>query len=355
MTASGALQRVHEAKIDVLVVDDSAVVRGMIAKFAQTDPNVRVVGEAGDGEAALDFLSLHPVDIVLLDIDMPRMDGLTALPEILRLQPNARVVIVSTYTSQHAEMTLRALELGAADCIEKPLAARGPDGTAEFRRELVSKIGALVRPIASLGGEAPQDGASEMLRTPDVIAFGSSTGGPPALMRIFGALRGTIRQPIFITQHMPATFTDLLADQLARASGGVVAPAVDGERIIGHRTYLAPGGAHLTVVRRDGEVFVKLSDAPPENFCRPAVDPMLRSLAHVYGGGVLAFILTGMGADGGAGCKAVANAGGRFVVQDRDSSVVWGMPAAAAKDGLAEAVLPLSEIAPWLRRAARAE
>jgi two-component system chemotaxis response regulator CheB len=342
-----------EAPIEVLVVDDSAVARAMIARFAGADPAIRVVGTATDGESALAFLAQRAVDVVLLDIQMPGMDGLAALPEILRLRPDVRVIVVSSVTPQDAQTTLRALELGACECMEKPQARLGPDSAVEFGRALVLRIKGLAAD-PSIQHLAPKwTRAPLTARPPEAVAIGSSTGGPPALLRILREL-GDIRQPIFLTQHMPANFIAPLSEQLARASGAAVAVARDGEPVLEHRVYVAPGGAHMTVARRDDDRIIKLlPDAPPEHFCKPAVDPMLRSLATAYGAGLLTIILTGMGADGALGCEAVAKAGGRFVVQDRETSVVWGMPAAAARTGLAEAALPLQAIAPWLKNVLR--
>jgi two-component system chemotaxis response regulator CheB len=184
-----------------------------------------------------------------------------------------------------------------------------------------------------------------------VLAIGASTGGPPALLQLFQALRGCDRQPILLTQHMPATFTTLLAEQLARAGGRPCTEARDGDPVEAGHCYVAPGGWHMTVERRGAGVFLRLDQEPPENFCRPAVDPMLRSAARAYGRGVLAVILTGMGSDGAKGCEAVARAGGRVIVQDEASSAVWGMPGAAMATGQVEHALPLQELGPWIRTA----
>jgi two-component system chemotaxis response regulator CheB len=191
---------------------------------------------------------------------------------------------------------------------------------------------------------------------PEVVAIGSSTGGPQALFKVLGQLKGALRQPIFITQHMPATFTTILAEHVARASGYPTAEGVDGEAVQGGRIYVAPGDFHMVVEAKDrGEKVVRLTKAPPENFCRPSVDPMLRSLAAVYGARVLTLILTGMGHDGLNGGRAVVAAGGTVVAQDEATSIVWGMPGAVATAGLCSAVLALDEIAPSIAKlAARA-
>ncbi|MFN3352630.1 MAG: CheB methylesterase domain-containing protein, partial [Brevundimonas sp.] len=185
---------------------------------------------------------------------------------------------------------------------------------------------------------------------PRVLAIGGSTGAPPVLMTLFESLRG-VTQPILVTQHMPAGFTSLLAEQLSRAGERPCAEAKDGETILAGRAYVAPGGWHMTVASGAGGPMIRLNQEPPEHFCRPAVDPMLRTASEVYGNGLMAVILTGMGSDGAEGCRAVVEHGGRFIVQDEATSVVWGMPGAAARTGLVEAVLPLDRISPYIRQA----
>ncbi len=346
--ASGAVR--------VLVVDDSAIVRGMITRQLDADPALKVVGSAPHGEAALAELARRPVDVVLLDIEMPVMDGLTALPLMLAAHPGLKVVMVSSLTRRNAEISLRALQLGAVDYITKP---EGGLGSADaFTRDLIAKVKA-VAPSAARAAHAPVAAPPMVVVTPQrsgprtlptVLAIGASTGGPPALLKVFEALKGAVTQPIFLTQHMPATFTALLAEQLSRAGDRPCREGVDGEAVVDGRCYIAPGGFHMTVARERTGPTIRLNQDPPESFCRPAVDPMFRSLAKVYGPGVLAVILTGMGSDGAKGCVALADAGGRFAVQDEASSVVWGMPGAAAETGRAEKVIPLDEIGVWLRR-----
>ena len=347
---------VRDNRIRVMVVDDSAIVRGLIVQILERDPALRVVGRAANGEAALIELARTAVDVVVLDIEMPVMDGLTALPLILKLQPETRVVMASTLTRRNARISLQALQAGAADYVPKPETG-GLVGADEFARELVAKVKALGRHGATPAPTLPAVVApvramplSPPVR-PQVVAIGGSTGAPPALMALFQALKGELEQAVLLTQHMPPTFTAMLAEQLERTGGRPAAEARDGEPVLPGRIYVAPGGWHMTVGRSGKVPVIRLNQEPPEHFCRPSVDPMLRSAAAVYGPGVLAVILTGMGADGAEGCRAVAEAGGRFVVQDEATSVVWGMPGAAAKTGLAEAILPLAQIAPWVRRA----
>jgi two-component system chemotaxis response regulator CheB len=229
----------------------------------------------------------------------------------------------------------------------------------DFQRELIAKVKVLGRkgrpsaviapaPVRTSAAVA-QPPARSLARAPTVLAIGASTGGPPALLKLFEGLRGAVAQPILLTQHMPATFTALLAEQLTRAGERPCAEGRDGERILPGHCYIAPGGFHMIVANAPAGPVIRLNQDPQENFCRPAVDPLFRSVAQVYGPAAMGLILTGMGADGARGCEALAAAGGRFAVQDEASSVVWGMPGAAAATGLSEAVLPLADIATWLR------
>lgn len=345
--------------VRVLVVDDSAVVRGLIAKNLRLDPAIEVVGTAANGQLALDALADKAVDVVVLDIEMPVMDGLTALEQMTAKYPAIRVIMASTLTLRNAEISMKALHLGAADYIPKPESGLG--AAEEFQRELIAKVKALAPRRCRSAGAATVPSASVPppaspplrrfeRRKPSILAIGSSTGGPPALQQIFAALKGAVDQPILLTQHMPATFTALLAEQLSRVGNRPCAEAKHGEPVLPGRCYVAPGGWHMTIAKDGAVPIVRLNQEPPENYCRPAVDPMLRSAAAVYGTGVLAVILTGMGHDGARGCEAVTEAGGRFIAQDEASSVVWGMPGAAVATGLAQNILPLNEIGPWLRR-----
>lgn len=358
-----------EAPYRVMVVEDSLVIRGLIARMLESDPRITVVTTVANGQQAIGALGRFDVEIVVLDIQMPVMDGLTALPLLIKADPHLQVIMASTLTRRNAEVSLRALAAGAADYVAKPTSSREVSGAVEFRRELLDKVLALgarrrrlaPRPVSrpQLAAAPRQAGppASPALRpppkrVPSVIAIGSSTGGPQALIRILGAL-GVVPQPILITQHMPATFTTILAEHIARAAAMPCAEAVHGEALRGGRIYLAPGDWHMTVAARDGAKVIELNQDARENFCRPAVDPMLRSLARACGDGTLAVILTGMGHDGLAGGRAVADAGGRVIAQDEASSVVWGMPGAVARAGLCSEILPLGEMAARLGEIAR--
>lgn len=331
--------------VRVMVVDDSAIVRGLIIQMLEKVPEVVIAARAANGEAALAELGRVEVDVIVLDLEMPVMDGMTALPLLLARRPGMKVVVASTLSRRNARISLAALQQGAADYVPKPETGTLVNAV-EFERELVAKVLALGRraPAPALPAPAPRPRSAVR---PGVIAIGGSTGAPPVLLELMAGLKG-VSQPILITQHMPATFTALLAEQMERAGGRPCAEARDGEPVLAGRAYVAPGGWHMTVGRSGATPVIRLNQDPPEHFCRPAVDPMLRSAAEVYGARLLAVILTGMGHDGAEGCALAAKAGGRFVVQDEPSSAVWGMPGAAAKTGLAEAVLPASKIAPWI-------
>ena len=357
----------------LMVVDDSAVIRGLLTRSLEADPEVEVLASASNGEMALGALARHDIEIVILDIEMPVMDGLTALPKMLVAKPGIKVIIASTLTRRGADISMKALAAGAADYLTKP-GASALTSADEFKRELLAKVKALgqarrraaglaapqvIQRAPGVAQEPPPEPQRRVMalraasrEPPEVVAIGSSTGGPQALFAVMGALRGQLKQPIFITQHMPATFTTILAEHIGRASGYVTAEGVDGEPVRGGRVYVAPGDFHMTVDGARGEKVVRLLRTPPENYCRPSVDPMLRSLAAAYGGRVLTLILTGMGLDGLGGGKVVIETGGTLVAQDEATSVVWGMPGAVAMAGLCTAVLPLAEIGPFIGKIA---
>ena len=359
----------------VMVVDDSAVIRGLLTRALENDPEISVVASVGDGLMALKSLGRQPIDVIVLDIEMPVMDGLTALPKLIAASPSTKVIMASTLTKRNADISLKALEAGAADYIPKPSSARDILAGEVFRRDLVSKVKALGAAAHRNGGpaaaraRAAAGSNTRVLRPlrrpaagpirlrpmpatfqPEVVAIGSSTGGPQALFEVLTHCRGGIAQPVVITQHMPPMFTTILAEHITRQCGIQTAEAADGEVLLGRRCYIAPGGFHMTVRRESGRPVIRLNQDPPENFCRPAVDPLLRSLAASCGRNVLAVILTGMGQDGMLGARAIVKAGGALVAQDEASSVVWGMPGAVAADGICNAVLPVKEIGPLIRK-----
>lgn len=366
----------------VMLVDDSAVIRGLFARSLETDPEVQIVASVGDGQMAVNTLAKDKakIEVIVLDIEMPRMDGLTALPELLKIDPDVPVVMASTLTARNADISLKALSLGAKDYIPKPSSTRELSAAEAFKRELLEKVKTFAaarrrkaggtapsrprfsadrrpgeaRP-APASAAAPRPATSVQTRpagrrAPQVLCIGSSTGGPQALFKVLGGLSKTLRLPILLTQHMPATFTAILADHIKRSTGWDCVEATDGMPVTAGRVHLAPGDFHMTAERGGSGAVLRLNQGPPENFCRPAVDPMLRSAVEVWNGQVLALILTGMGHDGQKGAEALVNAGGTVIAQDEASSVVWGMPGAVARAGLCTAVLPLDQIASWIDR-----
>jgi two-component system chemotaxis response regulator CheB len=334
-----------------MVCDDSLVIRGAIARMLEADPGIHVVARVANGKAAVDELKRTPADVLVLDIEMPVMDGLTALPLLLRADPGLRVIMASTLTTRGADIALRALRLGAADYLPKP-SSIGTNSDDSFRRDLVEKVKGLarLRRRAAQPARAASITAGLKLRPaavapPKLLAIGSSTGGPQALFALVQGLGPTLNVPAVLTQHMPATFTPILAQHITKLGGLPCAEAVDGEQLVAGRLYLAPGDKHLLVEGTRGVLRARLSSDPPENFCRPSVDPMLRSSSAACEGRVLVAMLTGMGQDGLAGTTRVIEAGGTAVAQDEATSVVWGMPGAVAQAGLCHAVLPLPRIA----------
>lgn len=342
---SGAILPALTSPTRVLICDDSAVVREALARLLEADPQIHVVARASNGQAALEALTRSRVDVVLLDVEMPVMDGLTALPLLLRASPGVRVIMASTLTQRGASVALRALCDGAVDYLPKPgIRDMAGDG---FRRELLAKVkghASLHRATAPLPGALSLRPAG---RVPRLLAVASSTGGPRALFALLEGLsvRRSLPIPIIITQHMPPSFTPILAEQLARTCGLPCTEAQDGEILQPGTVHLAPGDRHLLVRRTALGLQARLSDGPPEGFCRPSADPMLRSAAEACDGRVLVIVLTGMGQDGLAGTRAVVEAGGTALAQDEASSIVWGMPGSIAKAGLCHAVLPVPRLA----------
>jgi two-component system, chemotaxis family, protein-glutamate methylesterase/glutaminase len=370
-TASAAPAAGH-GPIRVMVVDDAVVVRGLVSRWIEEEPGLVLAASVRTGrEAVAQVERAHP-DVVVLDVDMPELDGISALPLLLEKNRDLVVIMASTLTRRNAEISLRALSLGAADYIPKPETNHGITTSATFRRELIDKIrqlgsrrrNALARsPLAAAPGARPALRAVEpavaappsiKLRPftaalPRVLVIGSSTGGPQALTLVVAGLSGIFeRIPVLITQHMPPTFTTILAEHLARASGRPAYEPNHGEPINPGTLYLAPGGKHMRVARRNGVPVIAIDEGPLVNFCRPAVDPLFSSVAQVWGSATLAVILTGMGADGTRGAGDIVAAGGSVIAQDEATSVVWGMPGSAAHAGWCSAVLPLDQIAPKL-------
>ncbi len=403
----------HAAPYQVMVVDNSAVIRGLMAKILRSHDNINVVASVQGGKQALAKLKLNPgIEAVVLGIEMPHMDGLTALSLLIDHNPGLKVIMASELTLKQTEISMKALTLGACDYILKPSAkevAAGKDFRNELTHKIISHIQAkrsAERPkIPQKNPEEPVKNKPEKdktekahgkkqtvsdslppkkskiekaprgkqtvsdsltpkksktaksrtgLRTippsfkPEILAIGSSTGGPQALFNIMAEI-GNLDLPILITQHMPATFTPIFANHIASVCEYPTREATDGEEIRKGHIYIAPGDYHMLVRKERHRVVIDLNQKPPVNFCRPAVDPMLESIAAVYGSGCLTIILTGMGQDGLKGCEHIVNSGGVVIAQDEETSVVWGMPGSVAANGLPSAILPLQEISGFIR------
>ena len=366
----------------VMIVDDSVVIRGLISRWVGAEHDMEVAASLRTGLEAVNQIERINPDVAVLDIEMPELDGISALPRLLAKKRDLVIIMASTLTRRNAEVSFKALSLGAADYIPKPESTREASAADIFHHDLIQKIrhlGARLRrksavaspplapaspapaprgPVARPAAPVVQHPPSAPLATRPfstqalkVLLIGSSTGGPQALMSLVTELGPVIdRFPVLITQHMPPTFTTILAEHLARSSHRPAQEAVDGEAVKAGRIYLAPGGRHMRVVKHGAEVHIALDDGPAVYVCKPAVDPLFMSAIEVWQGAIMSVILTGMGSDGMRGGKEIVAAGGSVIAQDEATSVVWGMPGAAANAGICAAVLPLNQIAPKLVR-----
>jgi two-component system, chemotaxis family, protein-glutamate methylesterase/glutaminase len=352
-------------KIRVLIVDDSTVIRRLLTNALTSDPAIEIAGVAANGKIALAKIPQVAPDIITLDMEMPEMDGLTTLVEIRKLYPKLPVIMFSTLTQSGAEATMEALTKGANDYATKPSNVGGVTAAiATVVHELVPKIkqfcnwtsnstvNSTVNAIAhsKVLERSNQPSRSRPVNPTkssrvEVVVIGVSTGGPNALTTMLPKLPENFPVPILIVQHMPPIFTRHLADRLNQLCQLHVHEAVDGELVVAGGAWLAPGNFHMTVRRQGPQLKAVLNQEQPENSCRPAVDVLFRSAAELFGANVLSVVMTGMGHDGQRGCDAIRQAGGRVIVQDEATSVVWGMPGAVVNAGLANKILPLSKIA----------
>ncbi len=374
MTTNAAAS-IRSGPIRVMVVDDFVVIRGMISRWIEAELDMVVAASMRTGRDAVNNMDRCTPDVVVLDIEMPDLDGISALPLLLAKKRDLIIIMASTLTRRNAEISFKALSLGASDYVPKPESTREIGAADIFKRDLLLKIrhlGARLRRSAPSPSIVPAAPARDPVRepahrlavpvspitlrpfslvAPRALVIGSSTGGPQALMSLFTDIGSVVdRVPVLVTQHMPPTFTTILAEHLARASGRPAHEAIEGEIVEAGRIYLAPGGLHMRVARKGMSTVIALDDGPQINFCRPAVDPMFSSAVDVWHAATLGVVLTGMGADGMRGGKAIVDAGGSVIAQDEASSVVWGMPGAAAHAGICSAILPLNQIAPKLVR-----
>lgn len=339
----------------ILIVDDSALFRQSVAAVLREVPGVEVVGTARDGVDAIAKMQTLAPELITLDVEMPNMNGIETLREMNRLRIKSRAIMISSLTEAGAKVTLDALFEGAFDFIQKPT------GGMTQSRELLR--GALIEKLAAFDahrrvGRTPATHRS--VQTPretvvtenqcELVVIGLSTGGPQMLRHVVPKFEAEFPVPIVIVQHMPPKYTETMANRLDELSEVRVIEATDNTRLNSGTAYIAPGGKQLLVTRQNGLPTLRVNDDPPENSCRPSVDYTMRSAAQVYGGGVLAVIMTGMGRDGVIGCQAIASAGGHVYAQDEASSAVYGMPKAVADAGLVQRVLSLGKIAPAITR-----
>ncbi len=351
-------------KIRILVVDDAVVFRRLVTEELDNDPDLEVVGTAANGRIALAKMTQVNPDVVILDIEMPVMDGLATLAELRKTYPRLPVIMFSALTERGAAATLDALALGATDYFTKPANVGGLDASLEvIRDQLIPEIKALClgqqgrketrKPVAQETQPTPAS-ATPPPRLPrgqvEILAIGASTGGPNALADVFAKLPKDFRAPIVVVQHMPAMFTRLLAERLTAQFAIPVQEGASGKMLMPGHAYIAPGDYHMMVVRDGTQRRLLVNQDPPENSCRPAVDVLFRSVAKTFGPNSLAVVLTGMGQDGLRGCEFLREAGGQILAQDEATSVVWGMPGFVARAGLADKVLSLAMIADEILR-----
>ena len=350
-------------RIRVMVVDDSVVIRRLVTHALEQEPTVEMVGTASNGSIALKRLPQYNPDVITLDIEMPEMDGIETLRRIRQEYPNVRVIMFSTLTDRGAAITLEALRLGADDYVTKASNEGSLDQSlARLRDELVPKIKQFFVPQSPLAAasfapvvrsEAAASAFRPMARVrPKVVAIGVSTGGPSALGTILPHIPADFPLPIVLVQHMPPLFTKMLAERLTMTCHVKVEEAAQGAVVEPGKILIAPGDFHMKFAGANGNVRVVLDQSPPQNSCRPAVDAMFASVSEIYGGAVIAAVLTGMGQDGLRGAQILKAQGASVLAQDEATSVVWGMPRAIANAGIADAVLPLDQVVPEILRLA---
>jgi two-component system chemotaxis response regulator CheB len=340
--------------ISILVVDDSAFMRKAISTMLEKDPEIRVVGTARNGQEGLDKVRELDPDVVTMDIEMPVMDGLTALPRIMAEMPRP-VLMISSLTTEGAEATLKAMELGAVDFIPKDLSKVSLD-IVRIEKDLQRKVKTVARrkfkrpqPAKSLASQAAKPAPAPLAKPTgrpqrDIVAIGVSTGGPPAVQKVLSALPADFPVPILIAQHMPAAFTGPFAKRLDGVCGITVKEAEDGEAVRSGVAYIAPGGKHLKAVRNGVKLRIKVDEEPKEALYKPSVNVLVDSVAEIYGRRVLSVILTGMGSDGLEGVREAKAKGGLALAQDDASCVVYGMPKAIVDAGLADEIVDIEDM-----------
>ncbi|MBF0492231.1 MAG: chemotaxis response regulator protein-glutamate methylesterase [Deltaproteobacteria bacterium] len=345
-------------KTRVLIVDDSVVIRKMVGDILGAEPDMELVGRAANGRLALQMIPQVNPDVIVLDVEMPELNGIETLKELRKTYKQLPVIMFSTLTGAGAKETVEALFLGASDYAQKPSNSSIEESSKAIRCILLEKIRTL-SPVTRLAQQSAAQASLQVKATSpnkkiDLVVVGASTGGPNALSEFFSKIPTSFTTPILVTQHMPPVFTKLLAERLSSKSKYNITEGENKLTLLSDTAYIAPGDFHMGL-RKDGfQVSIELNQNPPENSCRPAVDYMFRSAAEIFGGNILGIIFTGMGQDGLRGTEKILENGGSVIVQDEATSVVWGMPGVVAKAGLASAVLPLSEIVPEMVRRTQA-
>jgi two-component system chemotaxis response regulator CheB len=348
------------SQIRIFVVEDSVVFRKLLLTTINGIPGVRTVGIASNGREAIEAIPDIKPDLITLDINMPVMDGLETLEQLKNVYPQFRVIMISSYTSEGAAATLKALEIGALDFITKPdsddtehnriklqndfarLLAKYADSEIHF--DMMVKSG--IVPVAEKEKHNPKPIVNLPLISPQAVAIGISTGGPNALSQVIPLLPDDYPVPVFIVQHMPRLFTKTLAESLNRKSKVTVVEAIDADRVKAGTVYIAPGGLQMKLRKDDnGNIFIQLLDAPEENFCKPSADFLFRSVAQVYGEKAIGIIMTGMGSDGVLGLRLMKRQGALILAQDRETCTVWGMPRSACEAGVVDGTIPLHGLA----------
>lgn len=350
----------------VVVIEDSAVIRGMMSRWLSEDDEFDVVARYGNATSTLKRIGDVETEVVVLDIESRSLNGMGLLSQLLERDPTLKILAVAT-----SERGAAMAKSKAADVIVRSAVTREVTTSTIFRRDFLElsrhlgqayrrdnnelrskerrapKVNVKVTPARSIGGAGDAYTLVQPSKVkPRILAVGSSTGGPKALYEVFSSLRGELKVPVVITQHMPPMFTSILAEHLTKASGAVAKEGENGERVVAGTIYVAPGDMHMVLTGNEIDLRIELNQGPEENFCRPSVDPLFRSVAKIFGPSALCLILTGMGQDGCEGSKDIVKAGGTVVAQDEETSVVWGMPGAVAKAGLCADVLPLTRIGP---------
>ena len=339
-------------KIKVLIVDDSVVIRKIVSSVLSEDPDLEVVGTAANGKIALQKIHQLNPDILTLDVEMPVMDGLETLSEAKKIDADLPIIMFSSFTERAGKKTIEALMLGAFDYVTKPSNSLGISVTnKKIQDELIPKIKEFCfkKSAVNVSSNIPPKVTNPIINVSsskkiDILAIGASTGGPNALAKLLPTFSNDFPVPIVIVQHMPSFFTKLLAKQLSEKSHVDVFEAKSGDKLYPGKAWIAPGEHHMIIEKKIDGIYILLNQEPKENSCRPSIDPLFKSISKVYEAKALSIILTGMGQDGLFGCQYIKEAGGQVIVQDKNSSIVWGMPGVVSNAGLADQILPLNKI-----------